>query len=88
MPRPAFCIVRTAPTFCPSTDALTGSTSKVVLYCETEAWARFEAGRLNDESYRACGDASFDVRDAAEPFRLRVRPFTAAVVAIDDEIPF
>jgi hypothetical protein len=87
MPRPAFCIVETFPVYCRSTDALRGSKSRVVRFFETEAYARAVAARLAREDY----EADFEVRDAANPFKLRVPPgeFQPCLkFGVDDVIPF
>jgi hypothetical protein len=59
MARPAFQIVEIYPTYCPHTDGLTGSVSRIVRYCETEGFARKIAGVMEQRDFDGCGDSSF-----------------------------
>ena len=83
--RPAFCITETIPTYCQFTDALKGSVTRIVEYCETEAFARKRARILSEIMQ---GESDFDVRraDADGRYRPVFEPLPA--FGGDDEIPF
>lgn len=67
--RPAFVIVESFPTYCPSTDAMIGQRRRIVQDgIMTEAWAIARAGILEDFDRRHCGDSAFHARPASDPF--------------------
>jgi hypothetical protein len=84
--KPAFQIVETWPTYHAFTDAMIGSTSRAVRYCNTEAFARRLAGKLHQADYENCGESSFEVRSTTKGKRLDA-PVIAPTYG-DDEIPF
>jgi hypothetical protein len=84
-----FVIVETFPTYCPSTDAMIGSRSRIAQAgIVTEAWARARAGILEDSDRRHCGDSIFQARPASDPFRRYVPPIAGAVDVDGDDLPF
>jgi hypothetical protein len=89
--RPAYCVVETAPRYCPHTDGIIGSTSRVVAYYETEAFAIKRASVLNrDEDATYGGELDFHAAAVDAPrrplFGRTVLNWTDA--GVDDEIPF
>lgn len=83
---PAFCIVETTSIRCQIRDGIIGSTSKVVRYFDTEAYAYAVARRLEEGS--GDDEVSYYVRLSSHPFESARRRSLLKVAAEDDAIPF